>query len=249
VTVACAPESNTAYPVGTTTVSCTATDAQQRTASCSFGVTVAAPPRLRLNRFMAFGDSITVGEVIVPSTEDLLLTPTAQPYPAILTQLLRERYGSDPVVFNAGLSGEKAAFGDRRFPSTFLAYSPEAVIILEGANDILYSDPASGIAAAELGVSVMAAEARNRRARVYIALLTPTRPGRRQIPLGVVQAANDRLRQVARGEGAVVIDTFTPLLADLNGNIDTDGLHLTALGYRRLAEAVFAALRTDLEAR
>jgi len=62
-----------------------------------------------------------------------------------------------------------------------------------------------------------------------------------------VQAANDHLRQVARNEGAIVIDTFTPLLADLDGNIGTDGLHLTPLGYRRLGETVFAALRADLE--
>jgi hypothetical protein len=39
-----------------------------------------------------------------------------------------------------------------------------------------------------------------------------------------------------------VIDTFTPLLADLDGNIGTDGLHLTPLGYQRLGETVFAAI-------
>ena len=94
---------------------------------------------------------------------------------------------------------------------------------------------------------MLAADARGRGMRAFIALLTPTRPGRRQIPLGVVQAANDRLRAVARGEGAVVIDTFTPLLGDLNGNIGSDGLHPTALGYRPLAQTVFAALRADLE--
>ena len=94
---------------------------------------------------------------------------------------------------------------------------------------------------------MLAADARGRRMRVFIALLTPTKPGRRQIPLATIQAANDRLRAVARGEGGVVIDTFTPLLGDLNANIGSDGLHLTPLGYRRLAETVFAAIRADLE--
>jgi lysophospholipase L1-like esterase len=98
-------------------------------------------------------------------------------------------------------------------------------------------------------VRVLAASARGKGARVFIALLTPTKGGRRSIPLGIVQAANDRLRQVARNEGAIVIDTFTPLLADLDGNIDTDGLHLTPLGYRRLGEVVFAAIRAELEVR
>jgi len=46
-----------------------------------------------------------------------------------------------------------------------------------------------------------------------------------------------------------VIDTFTPLLADLDGNIGTDGLHLTPLGYQRLGETVFAAIRAELEVR
>jgi hypothetical protein len=40
VTVACSPASSTAFPKGTTLVTCTATDASTLTASCSFNVTV-----------------------------------------------------------------------------------------------------------------------------------------------------------------------------------------------------------------
>ena len=39
VTVACVPPSGTPFPVGTTTVTCTATDASGNTATCSFTVT------------------------------------------------------------------------------------------------------------------------------------------------------------------------------------------------------------------
>ena len=249
VTVACSPESGTSFPVGTTGVECIATDALKRTATCSFSVFVKAAPRLSRTRILAFGDSITSGDVIVPNTNDLLLVQTAQPYPAVVQQLIRERYGDQPAVFNAGLGGEKA-FGSNTLPRFGLAYrlnNADSVVILEGFNDILYAEPNQGIAEAEIGVRVLAASARSQGARVFIALLTPTKPGRRNIPLGIVQAANDRLRGVARTEGAIVIDTFTPLLADLDGNIGSDGLHLTALGYRRLGEVVFAALRADLE--
>ena len=249
VTVRCTPEANATYAVGTTIVECIATDARQRTASCTFPVTVAAAPRLQRGRIMAFGDSITTGEVIVPNTQELLLTPTPASYPSVLQALLRARYGDQAVVFNAGLSGEKVAFADRRFPSTFLNYSPDVVVLLEGANDLLYADPAAGIQSAELGMAVIAADARNRRARVFIALLTPSRPGRRHIPLATIAAANDRLRAVARGEGATVIDTFSPLLADLEANIGSDGLHPTERGYRRIAETVDAAIRAELEVR
>jgi len=249
VTLSCSPEADTAFPVGTTNVECIATDAMKRTASCSFAVTVAAAPRLSRTRILAFGDSITAGDVVIPGTDNVLLAPTALPYPAVLLQLIRDRYGDQPVVFNAGLSGEHA-FGSNTLPRFGLAYrlnNADSVVLLEGFNDILYAEPNQGIAEAELGVRVLAASARGQGARVFVALLTPTKAGRRSIPLGIVQAANDHLRQVARNEGAIVIDTFTPLLADLDGNIGTDGLHLTPLGYRRLGETVFAALRADLE--
>src|SRR5262245_24890764 len=62
VSVTCTPEAGAAFPIATTNVECTATDAQQRTASCSFPVTVAAAPRLRRGHILAFGDSITAGE-------------------------------------------------------------------------------------------------------------------------------------------------------------------------------------------
>ena len=249
VTVACSPESGASFPVGSSGVECIATDALKRTATCSFSVFVTAAPRLSRTRILAFGDSITAGDVVIPGTDDVLLAPTALPYPAVLQQLIRERYGDQPVVFNAGLGGERA-FGSNTLPRFGLAYrvnNADSVVILEGFNDILYKDPVQGIAEAEFGVRVLAASARGQGARVFIALLTPTKPGRRNIPLGIVGAANDRLREVARNEGAIVIDTFTPLLADLAGNIGSDGLHLTPLGYRRLAETVFAALRADLE--
>jgi lysophospholipase L1-like esterase len=206
------------------------------------------PPRLRLNRILAFGDSITVGEIITPNTDNLLLTITpSAAYPTILSQLLKERYGDQPAVFNAGLSGEKAVNADRRFAPTLGAFSPEVVVLLEGSNDLLYAEPAAGVESAIQGLGVIAAEARNRRLRVFLCTLPPTKPGRRNIPLGIIQAANDRIRNLARTEGAAVIDLFTPLLQDLDANIGPDGLHPTVLGYRRIAETVFAALRADLE--
>jgi len=252
VTLSCSPEADTAFPVGTTNVQCIATDAMKRTATCSFAVTVAAAPRLSRTRILAFGDSITAGDVVVPGTDNVLLAPTPANYPAVLSQLLRERYGDQPQVFPAGLSGEHA-FGSNTLPRFTYASrlnNADVAIILEGFNDVLYApDPAKGITEAEFGVGVLAADARGRGERVFIALLTPTKPGRRQIPLATVQATNDRLRAVARGEGGTVIDTFTPLLADLNGNIGPDGLHLTEAGYRKLAETIFAAIRDNLEVR
>lgn len=250
VALECTPGPDAQYPIGTTSVECVATDALNRTASCSFAVTVVAPPRLSRSRILAFGDSITAGDVIVPNTDNLILEPApATAYPTVLSQLLRERYGPQPAVFNAGLSGEKVAFADRRIAFEIGKFNANVVVLLEGYNDLLYADPIPAVQSVELGMSVAAAEARFRGARVFICTLSPTKPGRRQIPLATIQSANDRLRAVARGEGAYLIDVFSALLPDLNANLGTDGLHPSVLGYRRIAETVFAALRADLEIR
>lgn len=250
VTVTCAPESGAAFPVGSTQVTCRATDSLNRTAECTFSVTVARPPRLRLTRILAFGDSITSGEVVRPGTEDAETMPAQEPYPAVLQRLINARYiGQSITVTNAGKSGEFAVDALPRFGGALRLANAEAVIILEGVNDLLRGTLPDNLEEALRGVGMLAAEARNRGVRTYIATLTPTRPGRRYVPIGIVQAANTRLRDGARGEGAQLIDLFTPLLADLNNNIGSDGLHPTELGYRRIAEAVFAALRADLEIR
>jgi len=250
VNVTCTPESGTSFPIGTTDVKCEAVDAEQRTAACFFSVSVAAPARLRRTRIMAFGDSITAGQLIVPNTDNVeLITTPAVAYPTVLAQLLGARYGDQRIeVFNEGRPTERSELALSRFIGTFGLDHPDVVVLLEGYNDIIFASSGDlGIAAAEQGVSALAADARNRGARVFICTLTPSRAGRRQIAMSAIQAANDRLRVVARGEGAYLVDTFSALLPNVDENVSSDGLHLTAAGYRRVAETVFAAIRADLE--
>jgi lysophospholipase L1-like esterase len=250
VTVNCTPGPDTTFPIGTTEVECVASDSLQRSSSCRFAVTVTAPPRLRLARIMAFGDSITEGQVVVPGTESVLLVTTPETaYPTVLSQLLNARYTDQTVtVFNRGRATERAELAETRFVDAFNAERPDVVVLLEGYNDIIFAATSVlGIDAAEHGVSVLAADARNRGARVFICTLSPSRAGRRQIPMSSIQAANERLRVVARGEGARLVDVFSALLPDVDANVGSDGLHLTPTGYRRVAETVFAAIRDDLE--
>ena len=251
VKVTCTPASGETFPIGTTQIECTISDALNRSASCSFSVMVGAAPRLRLTQFMAFGDSLTAGEMVVPGTDDL--ETRANPdtaYPAVLARLLQSRYtNQNIVVVNRGKAAEQADRALGRFADDMLAHSPEAVIILEGVNDIIVAENTGlGIDTAERGVSALAAHARNRHhARVFLVNLPPTKVGRRRVPLSTIQAFNERLRVVARGEGAYLIDVFTPLSQDVDAMVGSDGLHLTEAGYRRVAETVFAALRDDLE--
>ncbi len=124
VNVACSPVSGATFPIGLTTVTCTATDALNRQAACEFRVTVTKLPQLSRLRYMAFGDSITAGEVTfpgstasVPTIGKQVLVPSAA-YPTVLERLLRSRYqfqGDQITVFNQGVGGEKAIDARNRY--------------------------------------------------------------------------------------------------------------------------------------
>lgn len=251
VTVTCAPAAGAMFPVGITPVTCTATDALNRTGTCGFEIAVAAPPRLSRTRIMAFGDSVTEGQLVVPGTESVEVV--ARPdiaYPAVLSQLLSARYSDQRItVFNRGRATEHAAGSLSRFLSSFLSDTPDVVVLLDGYNDLLDAHGGFEILEAVAGVNEIGTEARRRGARVFICTLSPSKPGRRAIPMSAIRETNQRLREVARGENAYLVDVFSALLPEVDENVGSDGLHLTITGYRRVAETVFAAIRADLELR
>jgi lysophospholipase L1-like esterase len=249
--VVCTPASGTTFPVGVTQAECVATDSLRRTGSCTFSVTVAGPPRLRGTRIMAFGDSLTLGATLLSNDPYAFSFPNETAYPTVLGQLLSARYTDQTItVFNRGEVGEQASRALPRFIATFAADSPDVVVLMEGYNDIkVIGNDVNGIASAIAGITELAGEARRRGARVFICTLAPGRPGRVEIQRSTLEFINDRLRQVARSEGAVLVDLFGALLPDVNANVSIDGMHLTPLGYRRVAETVFAAIRADFEVR
>jgi lysophospholipase L1-like esterase len=147
---------------------------------------------------------------------------------------------------NAGKPGEWAVAGAERIPGVLTSVRPEVVLLLEGYNDPL--EFSSGMNAAVSAIDTMAKEARFRGARVFIASLTPGRPGgSHAIAPSLVMSYNSRLRTVAEGERAVFVDLFGALSSDVNTYIGIDGLHPTEAGYRRMADTFFAAIRADLE--
>ena len=126
----------TQFPIGSTTVGCTATDARQRTASCSFVVAVKGPPRLRHTTFLAFGDSITAGTKSDPVT--LRLVPAAYAYTVLLQGRLASRYTlQTPTVWNEGVGGEFTSDGLLRLRPLLQQFRPEVLLLMEGTNDLL----------------------------------------------------------------------------------------------------------------
>jgi len=217
-------------------------------------------PQLKRTKFMAFGDSVTAGEITIAATgvtrqgfpnTRLIQVPEVS-YPTVLTGLLAGRYSSQSqaiVVINQGFGAEKAEFALPRFRAALDADRPEVVLLMEGYNDVCCGNGEVGLRVMETGITAMAAEAKARGARVFIGNLAPATWGDRFINELQKDAANARLRDIATSEGAYLVDIFGALLPDLAANIGSDGMHPTELGYRRVAEVFFAAIQADLEIR
>ena len=258
VNVVCSPGSGSNFPIGTTEVTCTATDSLNRTGTCSFNVTISKLPTLSKTKYLAYGDSITAGEVTVPigslftgagNITRQIVVPAAS-YPSVLLNTLRGRYSSQASsieVFNYGFGGEKVVNSRNRFFSALNATRPEVLTLMEGANDIpLGEDGAASSAAQE--ISVWVAEAKARGIRVFLATPVPGRPGgSKTIQTVLLVDYSNRMRRIAEQQGVTLVDLYTLMLPDVQRYIGVDGLHPNESGYRRIAELFFAAIKSQLE--
>ena len=236
--IACTPQSGTIFPLGASTVTCNVTDAVLRTNSCTFTVTVVQPPRLSATRFMAFGNSITAGEI-------------GNNYPANLRALLTARYTTQaPLiqVVDKGRGGERATSGADRLPDELDAVRPGVLLLEEGINDILGGNT-SRIPEVIAALRDMVREAHSRRVIVLLATLLPTRAGspKGSDAFALIPQVNTRIRSLAISEGATLVDLYDGFGGNADPYIDVDGLHPNALGYQKMAELFFGVIRTRLE--
>jgi lysophospholipase L1-like esterase len=262
VTTSCVPGAGSTFPVGSTSVTCTARDARRQTVSCDFAVTVTRVPRLAATRFVSFGDSITEGVVstcarttrFMTFAQTMLVLPQAAndpwAYPNVLQSRLRSAYlAQQPSVANRGVGGEELATGVSRLPGVLVAESPQVLLLLEGANDVNQNRPPATIASA---LRTMVRDARGRGIQVYLGTLLPQRPlgvegSCRGFGAGNVVPANDQIRGLAAAEGAVLVDLFQAFGGVPGTLIGPDGLHPSEAGYQRIAEAFYDAIRLRLE--
>jgi len=287
VAVSCSPASGALFPVGSTTVTCTALDARQRADSCSFSVVVQPPaPIISITSFVAFGDSMTWGEdgdPLVPCGSNNnslnrtlgLIRPMQQvgyPYPFTLSQTLAARYGAQSSIIgvaNAGNPGESAAGNPPgatldRFkrvlsggPAAIAGSNVNAgpfrsVLLMEGANDIFYSNGSAQagavIQAAVGGLRSMLDEAKGRGLRPFLATIPPQVPGSdRSCGNREVSPLNDQIRLLAAQEGVPLVDVYAGLGAAYAQYIGPDGLHPNQAGYTKIAQIFFDVLKSTLE--
>lgn len=260
VTVTCSPGNGSRFPVGDTTVTCTARDADRRVSSCSFVLTVTPAPELSVTRFAAFGDSITWGEDGTNSPSSIspfdttihpaVQLPTLQTYPGALQQLLVARYTKQsPTVANQGLRGEQVTDPNTRprFSGLLGSGLYDVVLVMEGSNDLGARD--AGIYPAVIAtLRDMLREARGRGIRPYLATVPPMNPaGFRGTAWSQVPGFNDQIRALAGSEGVPLVDVYQTLNTDINRYIGFDGLHPTAAGYTTMADLFATAIKETLE--
>jgi lysophospholipase L1-like esterase len=256
-TASCAPVSGTTFPIGVTTVTCTATDQVQRVDSCTFAVTITAPPRLSATRFLAFGDSITWGEdgrnfatsLSVPTIRPRVQFPAPNTYPGALQGILAARYTAQtPLVVNGGIPGELVTDSGTfsRFARLTSSGAYDVVLLMEGANDLSRHDP-RGIVNA---LGQMIDDAKSRQMQVFLATLPPENPlgfsPNRGVEAAQVPPVNDQIRSLAFSKNVPLVEVYQAFGGDLS-LLGNDGLHPTAAGYHVIADAFFASIRQTLE--
>ena len=240
VNVTCTPSSSSLFPVGSTTVSCTAADTVGF-ATCSFRVEVRRPEgQLRVSKFLAFGDSQTEGFLRDPvdyatAFRPLFIVPTLT-YPYRLEQMLRQRYGRDDVVVvNEGLGGETVIKGHDRIESALNKTSPDVLLLLHGYNDLLQIP----VADAREALRGMVRAAQVRGVEVVLATLfqiSDEREASRPGSQAVISELNNRIRGLA---ASLRLDGVADLELAFEGDpslMGSDGLHPNPAGYQRVAE-------------
>jgi lysophospholipase L1-like esterase len=188
---------------------------------------------------MAFGDSITRGATSAWDARFVFAAANGG-YPERLMAGLNTYHSPQQfVVFNEGAPGEFAANALTRFRSLLTSRRPEAVLLLEGIND-LSSDFTAVRTAAALFQLVDAATVVG--VPVVVATMYPTYeevdPDGHYRPNGatLVPAFNAEIRRLSQGRLNVHLVDLEPLMRH-RSYVGADGIHLTESGFDVVSSA------------
>jgi hypothetical protein len=149
--VVCSPPSGTAFPLGTTTDTCTATDQARLSASCSFTVTITAGNKCPLGQpgywknhtDLWAVNSLTLGSVTYTKDQliDILNSPSTKDASVILAKqliaaLLNLANGSNPVPVCNTIGAADGALDGCTVPCAISSSSPTGQAMLGDANSL-----------------------------------------------------------------------------------------------------------------
>jgi lysophospholipase L1-like esterase len=178
--------------------------------------------------------------------------PSSTAYPVKLQELLKARYPSQTItVVNEGAGGEEIEGGVANLPRVLTSNAPEVLLLQQGINT-LNQKHKDGIPLVVDGLRTMIQEARSRRISVFAGTLLPERPGGCRAydyneDFDDIIEANVQIRRMIGTEGAVLVDLYEAFNGQTGLLIGEDGLHPSAAGYQRIAEAFFDAIKNTLE--
>ena len=256
VTTTCNPASGSDFRLGTTPVSCSASDAQARAATCSFNVTLTGFA-IAATTFLTAGDSLTEGENGRPAFLDV---PNA--YPTKLQEALDATYpGQRLRVINRGISGWPIERTADELPGELAADRPDAVLLLSGYNNLLNecgrgpvntTDCGEAMNAIRNGVREVIRKSKEWHVSyVFVSTLTPPGPVTagsrdRRISNEAIVEANIRIRQIAAAESATLVDVYPLFVGHEADYVEADGLHLRPEGSQAIANAFVAAIKATV---
>lgn len=167
------------------------------------------------------------------------------------TDLVPEFFNNKNYV-NRGISGQIAPQLLIRFRQDVIDLKAKAVIILAGSNDIAGSTGHVTNASIMDNIKSMAELARVNGIKVILCAYLPIYdyPWRKGLhPANKIIALNTEIKAYAAKEGFTLLDYFTPLVDERNGQkaaLTSDGVHPNAAGYRIMAPITEKAIEKAL---
>ncbi len=262
VNTSCTHASGASFPLGTTSVSCTASDAQARQATCSFKVTLTGIG-LGAKRFQTVGDSLTEGENGAGAKPNFVDPPNS--YPTKLQAALDAEFpGQGIVVINRGESGKRVEETRDKLSGYLTADRPEAVLLLTGYNNL--TTPCfpgqqdtipceSAVDDVVFGVQDCIRKTKESSVGVkyvFVSTLTPSGPVAPNAPKDLriaretILEVNRRIRLTVSGEKVTLVDTYNSFVGHEAEYVSIDGVHLRPAGYQAIASAFFAAIKATV---
>lgn len=169
-----------------------------------------------INVVVAMGDSITEGQCV----------PAGAPWPSRLGSL------SGKTVINEGRCGERSAGGASRIAGVLAARKPGYVLINYGANDAIFNHTTETLA---FHIRVMIQAAKANQSVVLVGTVLPMYDSH-AFAAGKIPDYNAAIRQVAKEEGAKVVD-LNREFGNERSFLQADGLHPSDSGNQLIALA------------